>query len=101
MTLAESAGKLNARPIKPNNRPLKATAKATANTALCPKNRIAARYRPKRTNMGRLTETTARYAGQSEGVNAGNPALRLSAAQRAMGIMIASMHVEITRLVGR
>jgi len=51
--------------------------------------------------MGRLTAMTARYAGQSETLNAGKPALRLTAAQSAMGIMTASMQVEITRFVGR
>ena len=58
-TLADSAGTWSVEPRIPSSTPLNATANATAKTALCPRKRITARYRPKRTKIGMLTATTA------------------------------------------
>jgi hypothetical protein len=59
-TLIESPGILSVEPNIDSNTPLTATASATAKTALWPRKRITARYRPKRTKIGRLMITTAR-----------------------------------------
>src|SRR5450631_2477382 len=61
---------------------------------------MTARYRPKRTKIGILTATTARYAGQSLTANAGWPSLRLEAAHSVSGIITASAQSAMTRLAG-
>src|ERR1700735_3937261 len=98
--LQDRAGMFNQKPSTPSKTPLNKTANATANTAVCPKKRITARYKPKRTNIGVLTATTAKYAGQSSIENEDFPAFRVNAAQSASGIMTESAQIAITLLIG-
>jgi hypothetical protein len=59
-SLHESAAMCRPCPSTPSKTPLNTIAKATAKMALWPRKRMTARYKPMRTKIGVLIETTAK-----------------------------------------